>query len=90
MSAILYTNVYNFMVQLGIDRTQAAKLIIQEYDESYHRIPRGSRAELIAGHWPRDNSHRPPMKKFPRLIVEKFPVLHAAVASTGDSVGPPP
>lgn len=36
----------------------------------------------IIGHWSRDNSHRPPVKKFPRSIVEKFAVL--TVAFPGD------
>lgn len=36
----------------------------------------------IIGHWSRDNSHRPPVKKFPRSIVEKFAAL--TVAFPGD------
>ena len=48
-----------------------------------HRILRDRvQPRRIIGHWSRDNSHRPPVKKFPRSIVEKFAVL--TVAFPGD------
>lgn len=64
-------------------KVQTTNLMTSGYREIDHWIVRDRVQKLlITGRWPRDNSHRPPTKQFPRSIVKIFTVL--ATASPGD------